>query len=97
MKEMLVKVRYFGVLRSKLGVREGEYFLEDGASLSDLLEKIVEVHGGSVRKLFEADRSGVDPSFVITVNGVAVDRTRGRDVQLKDGDTVAIMSLISGG
>ncbi|KYH40806.1 MAG: MoaD family protein [Candidatus Bathyarchaeota archaeon B26-2] len=94
---MLVKVRYLGVLRSKLGLKEGEYNLEDGASLSDLFNKIVEVHGGSVRRLFEADRSRVDPSFVVTVNGVAVDRLRGKDVQLKNGDVVAIMSLISGG
>jgi MoaD family protein len=94
---MLVKVRYLGVLRSKLGLKEGEYSLEDGASLSDLFDKIVEVHGGSVRRLFEVDRSGIDPSFVITVNGVTVDRQHGKNIQLKNGDVVAIMSLISGG
>lgn len=95
---MRIKVRYMGVLRDKIGRKEVEYVLsEDQPKLSDLIRKIIDIHGEGIKRLFESDKSSIDPSFIITINGVAVNRLRGLNSPLKDGDIVSIMSLISGG
>ena len=95
---MLVKVQYLGILRAKLRIPERTYEVREGATVSDLLGKLAEIHGDFLKKLFDADRKNIlDPSFIITVNGVLVDRLRGFKTRLKNGDTITIMSLISGG
>ena len=95
---MLVKVQYLGVLRAKLGIKERTYEIGGDASLSDLLRKLAELHGEFLKKMFDSDEKNIlDPSFVITINGILADRLHGLKTRLKDGDIVTIMSLISGG
>ncbi|MCW4019932.1 MAG: MoaD/ThiS family protein [Candidatus Bathyarchaeota archaeon] len=95
---MRVKVVYLGLLRGKVGKKDEEYTLEDGSSLSDLLNTLVDTYGGSLRSVFKADEdSWLDPTFIATVNGVLRDPIRGNGVLLNDGDTIALMTLISGG
>lgn len=93
-RRMRVKVRYLGLARSRLGKREDEVELREGASLSELLGKLTEMYGELLRGLFDMEKESiVDPSFVITVNSVS----RTGDTRLKEGDRVALMTLISGG
>ncbi len=95
---MRVKVLYLGVLRSKTGKDSEEYDMSEGASLSDLLETLSSKYGRSLRDIFKAnEKAKLDPSIIATVNGVSKDLSKARNVKLKDGDTVALMSLISGG
>ena len=86
-----------GVLRVKIGLKEAEYTLSSNAKLRDLISKIVETHKLNIKRLLDEDKSGLDPSYIITVNGVAVNRVGGLNSELKDGDVVSIMSIISGG
>gem|GEM_PF-275041 len=101
-----VKVKYFGMLREMLGVREEEYDVKD-ATLADLLLKYIpENHKDVSEKWMEA--------IFVTVRGeVAVNRDgapiikghfilvdgRSQDInyRLKDGDEVAILPPVGGG
>jgi len=95
---MKVKVLYLGVLRSKIGKNSEEYEMAKESSLSDLLEILSSKYGKSLREIFKANEKTIlDPSIIATVNGVSKDMSQAKNVRLKDGDTVALMSLISGG
>ena len=95
---MRVKVVYLGLVRSKVGKREEEYEVETGSTLSDLLNGLAETYGESLKSIFGADEENrLDPTFIATVNGRLRDPLRGGDVMLSTGDTVALMTLISGG
>jgi molybdopterin synthase sulfur carrier subunit len=91
---MRVKLRYLGLVRSRLGKQEEEIELKEGIFLSELLGKLTEIYGETLKSLLGSDKeSRLDPSIVITVNGIS----RTTDLRLHEGDRVAIMTLISGG
>jgi len=95
---MRVKIVYLGLVRSKVGKREEEYEIGDGSSLFNLLNSLAETYGESLKGIFEADdENRLDPTFIATVNGSLADPIRGGDITLSPGDTVALMTLISGG
>jgi len=95
---MRVKVLYLGVLRSKTGKKSEEYEMPQGSSLSDLIETLSSKYGESLREIFKVDeKSKLDPSVIATINGASKDLSKAEKIKLKDGDAVALMSLISGG
>jgi len=95
---MKVKVLYLGVLRSKIGKNSEEFRISENSSLHDLLETLSSKYGESLRRIFKAnEKSKLDPSIIATINGVSKDMSKAKNVKLKDGDTVALMSIISGG
>lgn len=91
---MQVEVQYLGLIRSKTGKKSEKVELKEGALLSELLSKLVEVYGEAIKNLFADERRNVlDPSFIVTVNGKSIPM----DAKLKEGDTVSLMTVISGG
>ncbi len=95
---MRVKVHYLGLVRKKMGEREGEFEIKEGSSLSDLLDEIAKTRGENFKGLIDAERGNiVDPTYIVTVNGILADRLNGMGTKLKNGDEVALMTLISGG
>jgi len=92
--ELRVRVQYLGLIRSKLGKIGEEFDLKEGASLSDLLNSLTENYGELLKNVLDFKRESVlDPTFIVTVNGVS----RKPDAKLKEGDMVSLMTLISGG
>lgn len=95
---MRVKVQYLGVIRSKLGKTEEEVDVKEGASISDLLSRLTKIYGENLKSLFDEDEKNVlDPSYIVTINGFLIGRLRGMKTRLKEGDRIALMTLISGG
>lgn len=95
---MIVKVQYLGFIKNLINRSEDKLELEDGASLSELLNKIVGIYGTPFRKeVYEKDLSDVKTGFVVTVNGILIGQLSGVDTQLNSGDNVTLMSLMSGG
>ncbi|KYH40548.1 MAG: molybdenum cofactor biosynthesis protein D [Candidatus Bathyarchaeota archaeon B63] len=98
MRNMRVKVLYLGLVRAKTGRESEEYELAEGASLHDLLDELSSKYRGGLGDLLRADeKTRLDPTIVATVNGASKDISQARKIKLKEGDTVALMSLISGG
>ena len=95
---MKVRVQYFGYIKNMLNKREEQFELGDDASLSDLLNKMAGVHGEAFRKeVYEPGLKDVKTGFSVTVNGVLMGQLGGVDTKLGDGDSVILMSLMSGG
>jgi len=93
---MRVKILYLGLVRKKVGKNEEEYEIKDGSSLSDLLSKLAKTYSENLKGIFNAEKeTRLDPTFIVTVNGAIADPQQG--VNLKDGDTIALMTLIAGG
>lgn len=95
---MKVEVQYLGLIRSKLKKKGDDITLKKGASISDLLNKLIDIYGESLKNLFDVEAENViDPTFIVTVNGVLIDQLHGMDTRLHEGDIIALMTLISGG
>jgi len=95
---MRIKVHYLGLVRKKMGTREEEFEVKEGSLLSDLLDEVAKTHGQNLKGMLDADRGNIiDPTYIVTVNGILADRLDGIKTQLKNGDEVALMTLISGG
>ncbi len=95
---MQVKILYLGMVRTKVGKKEEEYEIREGSSLKDLLNTLAKTYGKGLGDFFNVDKeSRLDPTFIVTVNGALVNLTGGPDIELRNEDTVALMTLISGG
>jgi MoaD family protein len=95
---MKVKVHYLGFIGKLINQNEDEFELEEGASLSAVLDKIAGLYGRPFKKEFyEPGLKDVKMGFVVTVNGILMDQLRGVDTKLNDGDNIVLMSLMSGG
>ena len=95
---MKVRVQYLGYIKNTLKKSEDEFELSEGASLSDLLNKLAGIHGEAFRKeVYEPSLKDVKTGFVVTVNGVLMGQLRGVDTKLSEGDNVILMTLMSGG
>ena len=95
---MNVRVQYFGYIKNLVNKKEEQYELEEGTSLSDLLNKLAGVHGAAFKKdVYEPGLSDVKTGFSVAVNGVFIGQLGGLDAKLADGDNVMLMSLVTGG
>jgi MoaD family protein len=93
-----VRVQFLGYIKNLLNKREERLELADGASLSDLLNKLAGIHGAAFKKeVYEPGLNDVKTGFSVTVNGVFIGQLGGLDAKLSDGDNVILMSLMSGG
>ena len=95
---MKVRVHYLGFIRKLINQSEDEFELEEGASLSVVLDKIAGFYGQPFKKEFyEPGLKDVKMGFAVTVNGVLIDQLQGVDTCLNEGDNIILMSLMSGG
>ncbi len=90
---MRVTVKVFGGLIDVTGWRQRVYELEEGATVGQLLERLLSEYP-ALRRLLE-DESGARPT--ILVNGRSVEFLEGERTRLSDGDTVAIIPPAGGG
>jgi molybdopterin converting factor small subunit len=87
-----------GFIKNLIHKGEDEFELREGASLSELLNKIAGIYGKPFKKeVYEPGLKDVKMGFVVTVNGVLIGQLKGVDTQLNNGDNVILMSLMSGG
>ena len=95
---MKVKVHYLGFIKKLINQSEDELELGEGASLSDLLNKLAGIYGGTFKKeVYEPGLKDMKMGFVVTVNGILMGQLHGIDTRLNEGDNVILMSLMSGG
>lgn len=95
---MKVKIQYLGFIKNLIKRSEDAFELEEGASLSDVMNKIAGLYGNPFTKeVYEPGLKDVKMGFVVTVNGILMGQLQGMDTRLNDGDNVILMSLMSGG
>ncbi len=95
---MNVKIQYLGFIRNLINQSDDSFELNEGTSLMDLLNKLADKYGHPFEKEFyERGSKEVKMGFVVTVNGVLSGQLKGVETKLNNGDTVVLMSLMSGG
>lgn len=97
-KDLKVRVQYLGFIKNMLNKKEEHFELEEGASLSDLLNKLAGIHGAPFRKeVYEPGVKKIKTGFSVTINGIFIGQLGDLDSKLSDGDNVILMSLMTGG
>lgn len=95
---MYIKVFYLGLIRDRVGKKEEFRQLKEGSTLSFLLNDLASTYGDRLGEIFLDEKTAhFDPTFIATVNGVIKNHYKGEEVILNSGDTVTLMTLISGG
>jgi len=95
---MKVKIHYLGYIKNMLEKKDEELDMREGATLSELLDKLAGLYGQPFRKeVFESGLKDLKTGFVATVNGVLMDQLGGVQTKLREGDNIILMSLMSGG
>lgn len=81
----MVKVKFFGSARIKYGVKEVNTEANDVKQLTERLAEQFEIQPKEIR------------NYLIFVNDVNITEIKMFKTKLKDGDTVMLMSPVSGG
>ena len=95
---MRVKVHYISLVKNFTNKSQDEIMLENGATLFDLLNRIAANFGKPFTlEVYEPGQRDMKSTFVAMVNGVLMDQLKGVNTPLNDGDSIIIMSLMTGG
>ena len=95
---MKVKVHYISLVKSYTNTSQDEFTLPKKPLLSELLDKIAEDYGKPfTQEVYDPVKKEMKATFVAMVNGVLMDQLKGVNTPLKDGDSVILMSLVTGG
>jgi len=94
-----VKIEYLGHIKKIVGDRRTEEVeIKYDAVLADLLTLLAEKHGEPFRKaIYEPNMTDVKSNFIVTVNGYLLNQLHGVQTRLKNGDSVVLMPIVSGG
>jgi molybdopterin converting factor small subunit len=95
---MQVKVHYISLVKSYTNKNQDEFNFPNNTALSELLDKIAETYGKQFsQEVYDPTKKEMKTTFVAMVNGVLMDQLKGISTPLKDGDSVILMSLMTGG
>ena len=95
---MQVKVNYISLVKSYTNKSKDEFTFPNNIVLSDLLDKIAQLYGKQfITDVYDPTKKEMKSTFVAMVNGVLMDQLKGIKTELKDDDSVILMSLMTGG
>lgn len=95
---MKIKVHYISLVKSFTKTSQDAFDLKEDAALSDVLDKVAEKYGVPfTQEVYDTERGEMKSTFVAMVNGVLMDQLKGINTILKDGDSIILMSLMTGG
>ena len=95
---MQVKVHYISLVKTYTNKSQEEITLNENSNLSQLLDQIAEMYGKQfTQEVYDPNKKEMKSTFVAMINGVLMDQLKGTNTTLKDGDSVILMSLMTGG
>lgn len=96
--ELKVNVKYFATLREITGKREEEVELSKGSTMSDLLNRLVELHGPAFKSYVMEEATGVPKGHLLfLIDGTSMNSMGGLNARLTDNCVVAMMPPVGGG
>jgi molybdopterin converting factor small subunit len=96
--KMKVKIHYLSLVKSFTKTSQDEFDLKEGSPLSQALSLVAEKYGKPfTQEVYDPDCREMKSTFVTMVNGILMDQLQGVSTQLKDGDNIIIMALMTGG
>jgi molybdopterin converting factor small subunit len=95
---MKIKVHYISLVKSFTKTSLDEFDLKEGTLLAGLLDNIASKYGKPLTlEVYDSTKKEMKPTFVALINGILMDQLKGVNTPLKDGDSVILMSLMTGG
>jgi molybdopterin converting factor small subunit len=95
---MKINVHYISLVKSYTKNSQDEFNLGEDASLSDALRMVAEKYGTPFSiEVYDPATQEMKSTFVAMVNGVLMDQLKGINTPLKNGDSIILMSLMTGG
>ncbi len=95
---MRIKVHYLSLVKTFTKTSQDEFDVKEAAPLSEVLYNVAEKYGKAfAQEVYDPERREMKSTFVAMVNGVLMDQLQGINTPLKDGDSIIIMSLMTGG
>ena len=96
--KMQVKIHYISLVKSYTNKSQDELTLDEGATLAELLNQIAQTYGKQfTQEVYDPNKKEMKQTFVAMVNGVLMDQLQGVNTALKNGDSIILMSLMTGG
>jgi len=93
-----VRVQYLGLVKTYTKAGQDDLALQKEAPLSQLLEKLAAKFGKPFDpEVYEPSKKEIKLMFTVMVNGIIIGQLNDVDTKLKDGDTIIIMPLMTGG
>lgn len=95
---MKVKVQYISLVKSFTNQSQDEFEVDEGTILGSVLDKVADKYGKPfTQEVYEQGQKEMKSTFVTMVNGMLMNQLDGVDTKLKTGDTITLMSLMTGG
>jgi len=94
-----VTVEYLGYIKQTLKVEQAEPIeLQGKATVRDLLVVLAQKYGEPFKKaVFDPKDADMKPHHILAVNGLILNQLDNLNTNLKDGDRVAVMPVVTGG
>ncbi len=92
---MQITIRYEAQARRAAGVSSEKIELEDSCRVGDCLREVAREHGDPLKPMLLNDRGDIQPSLLLFKGEVQIGHADA--TELVDGDTLTIMTPISGG
>jgi molybdopterin converting factor small subunit len=95
---MQIKVHYISLVKSYTNKSQEEFTFPNEIPLSDLLDRIAQIYGKQfTTEVYDPNKKEMKATFVAMINGVLTDQLKGINTPIKDGDSIILMSLMTGG
>ena len=95
---MQVKVHYISLVKSYTNKSQEDITLNENAPLAQLLDQIAQTYGKQfTAEVYDPNKKEMKQTFVAMVNGILMEQLQGMKTPLKNGDSVILMSLMTGG
>ena len=87
----------FASIRDTIG-RKIEVDFPEGATVKDLLSRLVDRYGEKLKRQFFNPKTGKPQPYIkVLLNGRDIDFPNGIDTKLNDGDVLALFPPVAGG
>jgi len=95
---MKVKIHYISLVKSFTKTGQEEFDLKEDSLLVDLLDIVADKYGKPLTlEVYDPIKKEMKSNFVAMVNGILMNQLKGVNTPLKDGDSIIVMSLMTGG
>ena len=95
---MKIKVHYLGLVKTYTNKVQEEIELSNAPMLSELLDKLAQNFGKPFNsEVYDPTKREVKAMFTVMINGVIIGQLSGVETKLKEGDSIIIMPLMTGG
>ncbi|UCE10808.1 MAG: MoaD/ThiS family protein [Candidatus Thorarchaeota archaeon] len=93
---MRIQFKCFGPIRRALGTKLLDIEAEEGSTVGDIVDKVVEMGGEEVRDLVKP-QGRISGNLIIMLNQKDVTTIGGVTTIVKEGDTVSLLPHVQGG